>query len=77
MSEDYNQNKSQELQYDSSKSMSQRKGSANRPVGPNKHKDYLGSRDSIIAVSKREDVLPDEDLGIVGSGEKPRDNQDI
>ena len=47
------------------------------PLGSSKHKDYLGNRDSIIAVSKREDVLPDEDLGIDGSSETPRDNQDI
>jgi len=62
--------------------MSQRKGSTkmpqgDKPLGYSKHKDYLGNRDSIIAVSKREDVLPDEDLGIVGSREEPKVNQDI
>ena len=62
--------------------MSQRKASTkmpygDRPLGSSKHKDYLGNRESIIAVSKREDVLPDEDLGLVGYSEKPRENQDI
>ena len=42
-----------------------------RTLGYQKHKDYLGNRDSIIAVSKREDVLPDEDLGFKGSREDP------
>ena len=48
-----------------------------RPLGYSKHKDYLGNRESIIAVSKREDVLPDEDLGIIGSREEPNDNYNI
>tara|TARA_B110000285_G_C14852547_1_gene480624 strand:- start:78 stop:182 length:105 start_codon:yes stop_codon:yes gene_type:complete len=28
-------------------------------------------------VSKREDVLPDEDLGIIGSSQDPKDNIDV
>jgi hypothetical protein len=43
-------------------------------MGYTKHKEYLGNRESIIAVSKLTDVLPDEDLGIVGSREEPKDN---